>query len=260
MLIEGIRVFYPELYVVIRDNSGLLLRAGRERASDPEKAKAKAREVIDGALARTAAPDKEVIRRRLLEVLFPLLKGVYGNSTYGDEWDRTWEREQRVCSTEYFQRYFHYGVPVDDVSDQAVTSFLDIAATGDNDELDAVFCRFSARGTLKTLIPKLRRREETLDAATGRCLALAVARNGGLLPREKGMLALDWTFMQAAILVSSSVRRVSVGTDREDLAREVMRTAEPLAFAVECLRWLRKGEKDLESERLLPAAVETELG
>ena len=50
----------------------------------------------------------------LLRVLFPPLNGLFGNTSYGAEWEATWRAEQQVTAPGYFRRYFQYAVPARD--------------------------------------------------------------------------------------------------------------------------------------------------
>jgi hypothetical protein len=47
-------------------------------------------------------------------VLFPRLNGLFGNTSYGAEWEATWRAEQQVTAPGYFRRYFQYTVPARD--------------------------------------------------------------------------------------------------------------------------------------------------
>jgi len=82
MLIEGMRIFYPKLYETIRGNPDYFLRGGREVMRD-EEFKQRVKQAVERALEADGVDDKELVRRRLLEVLFPRLKGIFGNTTYG---------------------------------------------------------------------------------------------------------------------------------------------------------------------------------
>jgi len=259
MLVEGIRIFYPHVYDMIRENPEYVLKAGRETMRD-QAFEQRAREAVDRALEADGVDDKEAVRGRLLEVLFPRLKAIFGNTSYGSEWDGRWEREQRVCSEAYFHRFFRYGIPPGDISDLEVDALVDVAKDGDTAELDRRLASMAEGGGMRRLIPKLRRREGTVESETARHLALAIARNGALVPREAAMLISDWTFMQAAILVMRLVRQVPAGAAREEAARQIVDVAQPLPFAFECLKWLRKDDKRPESERVVSAECEEELG
>lgn len=259
MLIEGIRVFYAKLYVLIRENPEIFLGQSREMARD-EAVKRRATEIIDRGLEGLDAQEKDRVRRRLLEILFPRLQGIFGNTWWGSDWEPRWEREQRVSSRQYFHRYFSYSVPPGDVPDQVVTGFLGLVAKGSDAEVDEIFKTLGERGALRRLVPKLRKHEDVLEGVVAARLARAIARSGGRLPREKTMWGFDSTFSQAGILAGQLLLRIPAGAEREELARRIVQEAEPLPFAFECFRWMRKGEKDPESERVMSEAAEAEVG
>jgi hypothetical protein len=74
------------------------------------------------------------------------------------------------------------------------------------------------------------------------------------------MLMSDWTFSQAAILVMKLIRQLPTQNERADLARRTIREAQPLSFAFECLRWLRKHSDQTEEERAIALEAEEEIG
>lgn len=254
MLIEGIRIFYPKLYATIRDNPEYFLNAERGSAAD-NKFRERATALIDNALDGIGLVDKRTVRRRLLEVLFPRLQNV----TYGSEWDKRWDREQRICATGYFPRYFSYGVPLGDISDFKINEVIAAAASGREADLAPVL---SGIGTpaMSRFISKTRLREDTMEINAIAPLAIALARSGSLLSRENQMLISDWTFLQAAILIKNLVRRIPTREERDSLARRIIAEAEPLAFAFECLKWLRKDNDQAETARVVSVELEEELG
>jgi hypothetical protein len=56
------------------------------------------------------------------------------------------------------------------------------------------------------------------------------------------------------------VQRIPSEGERENLSRRIISEAEPLAFAFECLRWLRKDEDQAESARVISVELENEIG
>lgn len=175
---------------------------------------------------------------------------------YGHDSDKRWEQEQRICSDKYFKRYFTYSVPPGDVSDIEVGRFLNAIATMRPADADDALKAFAARGAIPQLIRKLRHRENEVDATAAHSLALAIARNGMLVPRERAMLMSDWTFRQAAILIAHLMKRVAAGEARETVADTVIKEVQPLPFGLECLRWVHHDEKEPEEERIISSAAE----
>ena len=113
---------------------------------------------------------------------------------------------------------------------------------------------------MSRLISKLRLREESIDRQAGVQLAMALCRNGQLLPREQQVFISDWTFSQAAILIMKLARLVPSGQERDELARRIVKEAEPPAFAFECLRWLRKDADQPEENRVIATETEEQIG
>lgn len=172
--------------------------------------------------------------------------------------DELWQREQRICSDTYFARYFHYGIPPRDVPDQAIQEVVAAAERSVESaaELIATYCR---KGAASILVRKLRARARTIPAESAKPLVLAVARSGTAFPKEQSMYSfVASTFAQAAILAVNLISRIPAGVERENIATEVIGTAEPLPFAIECFKWLRGDQKD--PDRALPAEFEDRLG
>lgn len=83
MLIEGIRVFYPKLYVVIRDNPDVCLGAGSSMRDNDERRK-HSLAALEPGLAGLTDAEREAAKD-ILQVLFPRLKGVFERTHYGTE-------------------------------------------------------------------------------------------------------------------------------------------------------------------------------
>ncbi len=248
MLIEGVRVFYPKLYGVIRDNPDLFLKAADENVRR-EQHRQRISKLIDDSLDDSGVIDKERVRSRLVEVLFPRI----GNTGYGNEWDMIWSKEQRIRSAEYFQRFFTYSVPPGDIGDLEVERFLDdlIAPNSTPDSIDARLTAVAERRGMPRFITKLRYREEALAAPVARRLATALSRNGLLLPREEGMLSIGGTWTQGAILVSQLAKVVPFGAERDAFIVDLLRAAAPLPFAAECFRWVRRSSDETDGQHIV---------
>ncbi|HDS1565626.1 TPA: AAA family ATPase [Stenotrophomonas maltophilia] len=248
MLIEGIRVIYTGLYAAIRSNRNLFLKGGREDGRDDRQRKeADISALLEKALPGLSLDDRDRVRRRLLEPLFPRL----GGSIYGSDWDLTWASEQRIASGDYFQRYFAYGVPLGDVSDRMIAEFIKAAPGLSASDSRAVLQRFSEIHAMPRLVMRLRQRKETIGASEAKAIALAFARNGDLLPRERGMLMLVDTRGSAAILISDMLKQLQIGPERQSAAEQIIREASSVGFASECLRWIHHNNDRPEDRRVL---------
>ncbi|MFL9484813.1 P-loop NTPase fold protein [Chitinophagaceae bacterium LWZ2-11] len=120
IIIECIKVFYPELYYFIRHNSSLFLRNYTQQNlrynESNESDKKIAIEEIDKKLSKY---DIELVPKlkKMLCSLFPQLETLYYNSYQDHSYFAKWYQQQRICSPYYFERYFSYVVKTGDISD-----------------------------------------------------------------------------------------------------------------------------------------------
>jgi hypothetical protein len=239
MLIEGIRIIYPRLYMGIRDNPALFLRGERDRRRN---AQSEGLCLIDGVIERAlpelTVAEREVIKLRLIVPLFPRV----GSTGYGNEWDGVWGGEQKVCSSDYFKRYFTYGVPVGDVPDAEVAALCETALNISDADKRMLLESFAARQGLPRVITRLRQREDTLSQEQASALITTFAKNADLLPRERGMMVMADTRAKGGMLIAGLLRQVPAGDARQAEAERVIRIAAPVGFAMECMRWIRNYE------------------
>ncbi len=260
MLIEGLRVFYPTLYAVVRDNSELMLKGGKSGGRLDEDLKKRTQEVIASGLEGLHPAEKESAKD-LLQVLLPRLKGIYGNTFFGSDSEDRWVQEQRVASEWYFARYFHYGVPPGDISDLAIQRLLNDMAEASPEAADRALGHVFEKGAVKRFIAKLRQQADRIGHTSAGPLARSLARHGTQFRHDAGgPFSFLGTHDQAAMLIKQLVGLVQDLAARTELAKEIMREASPLPFAGECFRWLRSDEKTPEAKRTLPQATEEELG
>lgn len=256
MLIEGVRIMYPHLYTAIRENPELFLRGERdERRNARQAAVSRIDNLIERSIPELSAEERETVKSRLLEPLFPRI----GNAIYDGEWDKIWGSEQKVSSSQYFKRYFTYSVPVGDVPDAHVTALCEAAPAASDEEKRALLEGFAARQGLPRVIARLRQREESLTQAQASALITAFALNGDLLPRERGMMVLADTRAKAAMLIAGLLRQIPSGEARQAEAERAIRTAMPIGFAMECVRWIRSFEDTPPERRVLTDIGEAQL-
>jgi hypothetical protein len=256
MLIEGIRVFYPKLYAAIRANPDMFLQGEQEqRRHGLDRGTSALDELLEGCIPNSTQANRVQIKDRLLKPLFPRT----GNMIYGREWDRDWAIDQRACAAQYFPRFFAYGVPDGDIPDMRVRAVIDALALADADAAREQLEQFQERRAMPRLIRVLRAKVDDLTQQESAAVGRAIAHNGDLLPVERGPMEMGGTRMQGGILIRDLLRHLMQGEVREREARAFIGDSRPLAFGLECLRWMMHSTDKPEEERLLPEAVEHEL-
>lgn len=128
MLIEGIRVFYPTLYSMIKNNSNVFLGTLLDAEFHDEEAKTRTknywRKIIEDVL-ETYAREQQISGRNLLLTLFPRLASILGTrGFYSAQEKQQWIKEKKVATKEYFERYFVYTIPLFDISDKEIDEFI----------------------------------------------------------------------------------------------------------------------------------------
>ena len=257
--LEATRVFFPAVYLAIREHAELFIQRPRGIAELDQKRKAETKETIEAALKGAARAEHDAIIW-LLQELFPLLKGVYSNRGFGPEWDERWDREQRICSDSYFDRYFRYTVPKGDCPDTAVEDLIRDATTEPTDALVRELETAATEGRLGKLISKLEARAATIPQASAIALIPVLARMGDRYPREQGFVArFAEPFTRAAILIGKLLEAIPQDV-RERSARQALELA-PVPFGVKVFQWMRHHSKDSgEVDRILSDAEEKALG
>lgn len=244
MIIEGFRVFTPNLYEAIRTNKDYftgVFSESRHRSNDALKEKIK--NIIDKALDEDKIEEKEGCIQ-VLQNLFPKLNSVYGNTTYGTEWYEQWNNEQRACSESYFSRYFTYSIPYDDIADQTILDMIkEIKSIEDPlDKENNLFSKIITQSNSETLIRKLRNKVSHLEQSEVKPIALIISMHSSLYPNPETLYKSTVPFAQAAMLVSDLVQRLDKG-ERISLAKDCIQCSDDIDFKTEIFRWLKREDK-----------------
>ncbi|MDD3813491.1 MAG: P-loop NTPase fold protein [Desulfocapsaceae bacterium] len=253
MLIEGLRVFVPELYDTIRKNKDSFAGAFRESMhtnTEPEKQRIK--ELIDNSfsLAGIKQPYGYI---ELLKNIFPKIKSVYGNMSYGSDWYQIWDEGQRICASGYFDRYFTYSVPKGDFPDTALTLLVEkvhrekCKLSSNNNPLSDVLTPENSGA----LIRKLRNKSNILNEDESIALSLAISYSAGIFPNPESMFGWDAPHTQAAMLVSDLIQNVD-NSKRVDIIKECIDKSATIAFQLEIFRWLRREDQERPEKDSFP--------
>lgn len=244
MLLEGLRVFTPELYDVICKNKESFVGTFRDSIhQNVEPEKKRIRELIDSALKRSGVKEPSGYIE-LLKNIFPKIQSVYENTHYGSEWYKSWNDGQRLCADGYFDRYFTYSIPKGDFSDAAISIFLsDIDnvtnISSENNPLNVVLTPDNSG----VLIRKLRNKASSLNSVQSTSLSLAVSFLGAEYPNPESMFGWDDPHTQAAMLVSDLFQNIDK-PERVSRVINCISHTPSTAFQLEIYKWLKKEDKD----------------
>lgn len=230
--IEVLRVFYPAVYDALRKNPDCVLQSrrqeNRERAPSPIEL---AVDSIEGS------HEEKTAVRHFLRELFPR----FGNTGYGNDWDASWAAEKRICSRDYFHRYFTYAVPTGDIPDLIIDSLIGRATANDAPAVLAMFDEAYQRGAAELLIRKLRSREAGISLDAVPTLVAAVAATSASMPISRDLFLSDFVVEQAATLIVRLAARAEPNKQDELLALAA-ENASSLLFVTYVIRHCRTDE------------------
>lgn len=258
MLIEGLRLFYPKIYDTIKHNPEVFLGSYLAGSTNSESGKQHCLAIIDKCITGLTE-DETASAKNLLKVLFPRTESILSNVSYGEAWEKTWEDEQCVTSARYFPRFFSYCVPEGDISDQQIASLLQKMGAQNLSETASDWRKTITERNVEMLIHKLRTKEEKLDASTSGNLALALASIGDVFPNPNIPFSFTNPFHQAAILIAHLLKNLPPGKERLNLGEAILKEAEPISFAAECLIWMRTSDEKEKTEHIFSKSKEREL-
>lgn len=243
---EALRIFYPPVYEAVRKNPDALLRSRERRDGE-------APSPIEAAIAAIEGSDAErKAVRRMLTGLFPR----FGTMGHGDSWEIEWAKHKKICSSDYFARYFTYSVPADDISDIAIDELIARADDGDEAEVSAILSDGFGRGAAELLLRKLRGREDSMPIAATQPLVMAICRNASAIPISRDLWTGDFEVRQAARLVAHLCARAEPEAQDAALAGAIQES-DSLFFAAQILRVsLRDPEGEQDRVSLPPDRTE----
>jgi predicted KAP-like P-loop ATPase len=253
--IEAIHTFLPELYETIKSSGNMFLL---EPASQWFRKEEEQKHIENlKKLLETFPEEKKKTIKEIIQKLFPRTSGAFGNSHYGTDWYERWGKEKRICSPNYFSRYFGFGVSNDDISDTKLDEFIEKLELRSEDENSNLIKSFITNNREELFLQKLSALANNLNENQSVKLAKALALLGKLFPKgsqDNILLALT-NFNFAARLLRHLLENIAE-EKRVKIGIELASTIQPLDFASEFFRFAKYigREKDENDEEL------TELG
>lgn len=247
MLIEGIRVFCPLLYEAIGKNKSLFAGNFSEstyQENEKKEKKEKVKSIIQSSLDLSKI-DNTLGYIKLLKYLFPRLNSVYESMTFMSDSYQTWNSKQRICSENYFERYFMYSIPQDDISDNLISQMIfnfnkskEEIEKSKNPLIDII-----TPDNLRMLISKLRNNVDLLTKNGSISLAVSLSLECELYPNPEVLFKFSEPFVQAAMLVSDLMKNLE-SQDRLKLAIDCINKATMIEFKLEIFHWLKRKNED----------------
>ena len=157
--IEAIRTFAPELYSFIRDNRDIMVGStGGTFRIDDSSTREEHKKELEKAFSN-CKPELQIALREICSQLFPEIDDLYSGASYVGGYYEMWRKSRRICTVDYFPRYF-YLRPSDREVSQAEFDAI-IRGAGNRVQLGIRLAELADTGRIDNFFMVLR------DAASG---------------------------------------------------------------------------------------------
>ncbi len=180
--IEALRVFEPELYRAMMSAKYLLTsRLGDDRD--------RLKPLVDSLINHSELHRRPIVTK-VLERLFPTVEYALGGlQTTGAEFEREWREQLRVCSRDFFDRYFQLGVRTNDVSESELRALIEIS--NDKNRFKEKVKEILARNVHLALFTKLADAAPTIDIENALTFLPAMFEIGDEVPKQLNTFSID---------------------------------------------------------------------
>lgn len=234
MLIEGIHVLLPNLYEFIRDRKDIFLDISTLTAGTQKELNDFTKQALDFNLKNYTQIEKNRIIN-LLTYLFPKLYSIYNKIEYNIINELEWSKNKRICSRDYFEKYFSYSIPSNDISDAYIEDLIKKSDISTFEVFTSKIRAILEEGKSESLIKKLRLLYSNFTLVQTKQVVLSIATLSDLLPNPLQFFYQANPFHQASFLIGQCIENLASVEHRTYLARQVISLSTSIAFAVECV-------------------------
>ncbi|HLJ88870.1 MAG TPA: P-loop NTPase fold protein [Candidatus Angelobacter sp.] len=248
LLIEAIRVFYPRVYEIVRSHKDVFVSGAPANASFPDP-DAFDKDVLQPVLSLIDTFEREALRLLVVR-LFP----DFGKSGFERQKIGLYDAladNQRIASSHYFDRFFTYSVPVNDILDTDIANLLRNIVDRSIEEIAPEMQRLIARAGPSgpgAFISRLGLRRCLLDLIVSPNVARGIAANSSRFPHLYDSPGLSLYYSDAVLLVRQLVLNTpTILGERRAVMLDIVKHSESLPFAYCCLLAAADAREDQKS-------------
>jgi len=232
-LIEWIKVKFPDVYFAVRDNRNLFLKNYSSDQknydfSNPQYTKEDLDIILDAIYQKKNSIEKKQIQRLLTDLFPNLNQPIFG--TYGKAYDsEEMLLKQKICTQDYFDRYFTYTVIEGQISDVEFNLFKEkLFSESLDDQSLSIFNRHTPDQIAFKLHVLVKSLPEDNYISFSRSLASIAYR----FPLDDGFFSFLGSFGTITYLVSEVIKKLPEKV-RFNETKKLFKMAEPIYFSWE---------------------------
>ncbi|MCE4956046.1 KAP family P-loop NTPase fold protein [Macrococcoides caseolyticum] len=233
-LIEGVKVFVPQLYDIYISNKILFYNSNYFNSMDLENKNSQFEAIVTQKM--NYLKDFEITKlKKLTYYLFPNLKNDNNNILSNNRINK------RVSNPDYFEKYFSYSLLDTEISDNIIAQVFDLLIRYNDDVVLGSYIKeiITPRNKL-SFATKLRKSIELLDNTTVPILLKILEKNIIDLKYKNTSLLERNDFTEFAMLSSDLFLKIDDSDIRYKLAEEFISNCKNLIFTAESFNWFRK--------------------
>lgn len=249
MLIEALKVFYPDYYKFVKDYPDFFLGSYTSSAYGERTTENSKTDLLKDNLERLGFALKAQQKDNVEELLcnmFPKMESALKNYHYDRNHQEKWKIEKRICSSDYFDRYFSYAVIEGDISDVEFEQFLKHLNSNSVEEIISVIKELTEKSSLLKIIEKLQSNVQDLEWEDFKKLAISLCQISDKMDRQGSMfnLGMDSSLKQATIFIYRYLNKNKDNVDLFDTTNELLMNSSSIDFITELTYWYNNGDQE----------------
>jgi len=257
-----IRTFAPLSYEMMRRNKEVLTEEGISAFGQEESNKV-AREILASIYnfpssmegrEREEKKEREKELASLVQstcrVLFPRILSIEGNYSYGGNWESEWRQKKRVCSREYFDKYFMLSTPVHEISDEEMRLF--IMMTRHAQAFYSKFLEFFDKGMGRRLLEKMQDYAHEVDKESIESVIVSIFNaEDRIVDEQRQMLTMDSYVLACRIVYLLLLEGIQERERRKQIIINAIEKCEPVFLPVEFVSLIDIRGEDSAGKKIL---------
>lgn len=249
ILFEGVKIFYPKYYDFIKSSPEYFIESYQNsftNSKDNDKVE-EFKNKIEGLNNDLSKKESNAILS-LIKLLFPYVREALENYSYRNQ-NLNWEKEKRIVSPKYFNRYFIYSIAKDDISDIYFDGYIGSLREKSLDDIIIETNEIFETVEPFEYINKISFYEDDLDWKSRKIIINTICHFQEKFEGIKGrsfMFSFHNPKSQAAITISRILLKHAEYSERLEVSKYLMTDKIDFEFSKELIRWLNVGKTEEE--------------
>lgn len=258
ILFEALKIYFPKHYDFIKNNSHYFIESYNSFSGNTSSTKVEEFKSQFNLLNSDISKREATAITNIIIELFPRVNEALHNS-YVHEGEAKWTKEKKIGSAKYFNRYFLYSIPDNQLSDVYFDDFIKSISSKTLDELSFELSEILNQIDGLEFLNKLNFYEENFDAETNLKVIKLITQNQAEFPEIINAFTFGGSSpkSQAAITIYRLIKYNHNKENQLKISKDLLSSETPFDFAKEILRWLKVGRT--EDEKLFDQSEYKEL-